>query len=59
MSLHDTAIKSYHLVLKSHCEAPDFEAEVDAFSEDEAVKAFQQRVDADAETIKANMEVWA
>lgn len=33
-------MKKYHLYLKSHCEAPDYEAMVEANSEEEAIKKF-------------------
>lgn len=57
MSLHDEVLKCYHLVLKSGCEAPDYEREVEAFDEMEAVKEFQRHVDLDAQTIIDNMEI--
>lgn len=57
MSLHDNALKTYHLYLKSHSYAPDWESEVDAFDEDEAVSLFQKQIDLDSKIIKENMEI--
>lgn len=58
MSLHDRHLKTYHLVLKSHNEWPDYDAEVEAFDEDDAVAQFQTNlVDVDKEIIKQNMEI--
>ena len=33
-------MKTWTLIIKSHCEAPDFEAEVNAITKDEAVDKF-------------------
>lgn len=33
-------MRKYQLYLKSHCEAPDYEAMVEANSEEEAIKKF-------------------
>ena len=57
MSLHDNALITYHLYLKSHTEAPDLEAYAKVFNEQEAVEYFLKAFDLDEETIKANMEI--
>jgi len=33
-------MKTYYLLLKSHCLAPDYEAEVEADNKDEAIEKF-------------------
>lgn len=50
---------NYHLYLKSHCDAPDFEAEVEAENLDKAALEFQRRWchDFDLQTIKQNIEI--
>uniref|UniRef100_A0A6H2A1C2 Uncharacterized protein n=1 Tax=viral metagenome TaxID=1070528 RepID=A0A6H2A1C2_9ZZZZ len=36
-------MKTYHIGMKSHCEAPDYEDEVEAESRDKAAQKFAQR----------------
>lgn len=49
--------KIYSIYIKSHCEAPDFEQEVEAESESEAIEKFYNmlRGEFDREFIKSHL----
>lgn len=52
-------LKTYHLYLKSHCDAPDWESECEASSKDEAADIWLQQLSKyewDRETLLANIE---
>lgn len=46
------SLKTYKCYIKSHCEAPDFEIEVEAFDQDEAVDMLINKYDLDREIVK-------
>ena len=37
-------MKTFHLYLKSHCEAPDYEKDVEAETKEEALKIFMSEL---------------
>ena len=51
----EPAQRKYELCLKSHCEAPDFEATITARSKDEAIEKIQNEIDVDADIIRNNL----
>jgi len=53
----DIGLKSYAVYIKSHCEYPDYDEQVEAFNVKEAIKYFQEQglMEFDYETILQNI----